>query len=115
MGLLQLGTPLAWPDAKKAGDQVREWGIEVGHFINRFFKLILLCQQLLAIWKRAKGKERDALLWGDEIEYLVVCLDDEKRKARLSLRQADILNALAKDEELQKKGGCVPEQKAGEE
>lgn len=23
-------------------------------------------QQLLAIWKRAKGKERDAMLWGDE-------------------------------------------------
>jgi len=24
-------------------------------------------QQLLAIWRRAKGKERDALLWGDEV------------------------------------------------
>lgn len=26
-----------------------------------------LRQQLLAIWNRAKGKERDALLWGDEV------------------------------------------------
>ena len=26
-----------------------------------------LIQQLLAIWNRAKGKERDALLWGDEV------------------------------------------------
>ncbi len=24
-------------------------------------------QQLLEIWNKAKGKERDALLWGDEV------------------------------------------------
>jgi glutamate--cysteine ligase catalytic subunit len=46
-----LGTPLDWPEAKKNAGHVREWGI----------------QQLLAIWNRAKGKERDALLWGDEV------------------------------------------------
>jgi hypothetical protein len=28
-----------------------------------------VCQQLLAIWNRAKGKERDALLWGDEVIF----------------------------------------------
>jgi glutamate--cysteine ligase catalytic subunit len=42
---------LHWPEAKKNADQVREWGVE----------------QLLAIWNRAKGKEKDALLWGDEV------------------------------------------------
>jgi hypothetical protein len=52
-------------------------------------------QQLLAIWNRAKGKEKDVMLWGDEVEYLVVCIDEENRKVRLSLRQADILAALA--------------------
>lgn len=26
-------------------------------------------QQLLANWRRARGKERDALLWGDEVCY----------------------------------------------
>ena len=46
-----LGTPLDWPEAKKNANHVRQWGIE----------------QLLAIWNRAKGKERDALLWGDEV------------------------------------------------
>jgi hypothetical protein len=51
MGLLALGTALDWEEAKKRSDQVRKWGIE----------------QLLAIWNRAKGKERDALLWGDEV------------------------------------------------
>ncbi|ODH17932.1 glutamate-cysteine ligase [Paracoccidioides brasiliensis] len=83
MGLLALGTPLAWPGAKQNAQQVREWGIE----------------QLLAIWGKAKGKERDALLWGDEIEYLVVAVDEKAQKVRLSLRQADILNSLAQEEE----------------
>ncbi|KNG45460.1 glutamate-cysteine ligase [Stemphylium lycopersici] len=109
-----LGTPLDWPDAKKAADQVRSWGIE----------------QLLAIWRNAKGKERDALLWGDEvptsacptknrqliciqIEYLVVCYDQDNHKVRLSLRQADILAALANDEKLLQQGGGVPDLQTG--
>ncbi|KAL8990193.1 MAG: hypothetical protein Q9177_001096 [Variospora cf. flavescens] len=91
--LFPLGTPLKWPDAKNAADQVRQWGIE----------------QLLTIWCRAKSKERDALLWGDEIEYLVVAYDDQEQKVKLSLHQADILDALAMDEALQKQGGCVPD------
>ncbi|CZS88212.1 related to gamma-glutamylcysteine synthetase [Rhynchosporium graminicola] len=92
MGLLALGTPLDWPEAKKNAGHVREWGVK----------------QLLAIWNRAKGKEKDALLWGDEIEYLVVTYKDDESKVTLSLRQADILTALAQDEELCTEGGCVP-------
>ncbi|KAL4966000.1 glutamate--cysteine ligase [Aspergillus stella-maris] len=91
MGLLALGTALEWPEAKKRADQVRRWGIE----------------QLLANWNRAKGKERDALLWGDEVEYLVVALDDAAKKARLSLAQADILKSLARDEALWKEGSVT--------
>ncbi|KXJ90948.1 glutamate-cysteine ligase [Microdochium bolleyi] len=64
--------------------------------------------QLLEIWNKAKHKERDALLWGDEIEYLVVTYSESEPKVLLSLRQADILAALAEDEELSNKGGCVP-------
>lgn len=51
MGLLALGTALDWPDAQKKAHQVREWGIK----------------QLLEIWNKAKTKERDAMLWGDEV------------------------------------------------
>ena len=81
---------------------------------------------MLAIWNRAKGKQRDALLWGDEvgraiellielllktyqIEYLVVNYKAEEEKVTLSLRQADILQALAQDEDLCTSGGCVPD------
>lgn len=98
MGLLATGTPLDWPEAKKVAGHVRAWGIE----------------QLLAIWNRAKGKERDALLWGDEIEYLVVAFDDEQKQVKLSLRQADILTALASDPELLKQGGGVPDLATGD-
>ncbi|KAI0377254.1 GCS-domain-containing protein [Hypomontagnella monticulosa] len=92
MGLLALGTALDWPDAQKHAQQVRQWGIK----------------QLLEIWNKAKRKERDAMLWGDEIEYLVVKYSKDDPKVLLSLRQADILKALANDEELADKGGCVP-------
>jgi glutamate--cysteine ligase catalytic subunit len=54
-------------------------------------------------------KESDALLWGDEIEYLVVTYKEEDDKVTLSLRQADILLALAEDVKLQTEGGCVPD------
>ncbi|KAI5820216.1 glutamate-cysteine ligase-domain-containing protein [Pyronema omphalodes] len=86
MGLLALGTPLVWEEAKKRADQ-----------------------QLLEIWNSYRGNERDILLWGDEIEYLVISYDDENKTATLSLRQAEILDALAADEKLRKAGGGVPE------
>ncbi|KAK4225359.1 putative glutamate--cysteine ligase [Podospora fimiseda] len=91
MGLLALGTALDWPDAKTKADQVRAWGIK----------------QLLEIWNKAKGKERDAMLWGDEVEYLVVTYSKDDPKVLLSLRQADILAALAGDKDLST-AGCVP-------
>ncbi|KAK3945979.1 glutamate--cysteine ligase [Diplogelasinospora grovesii] len=94
MGLLALGTALDWPDAKQQAHLVRAWGI----------------RQLLEIWNKAKGKERDALLWGDEVEYLVVTYSKEDNSpVLLSLRQADILKALADDKSLSAKGGCVPD------
>ncbi|KAL1848366.1 glutamate--cysteine ligase [Diaporthe australafricana] len=70
MGLLALGTPLDWPEAKQNADQVREWGIKV--------------------------------------EYLVVTYSKDDPRVLLSLRQADILEALASDTNLAAKGGCVP-------
>ena len=39
----------------------------------------------------------------------MVVFDEKRGKVQLSLRQADILDALAKDAELLKQGGCVPD------
>ena len=79
MGLLSLGTPLDWPDAKKLASHVRHHGI----------------LQFLNLWKEIKDRHGDKLLWGDEIEYIVVSFDEENRNAKLSLRQAEILQVLA--------------------
>ncbi|KAF8650391.1 hypothetical protein AX16_005199 [Volvariella volvacea WC 439] len=78
MGLLYLGTPLSWEDAKKYADHVRYHGI--AQFINT--------------WNRLKDRHGDELLWGDEIEYMVVSFDDEEKNAKLSLRQTEILAKL---------------------
>ncbi|KAL7814094.1 glutamate-cysteine ligase domain-containing protein [Trichoderma gracile] len=91
MGLLALGTALEWPEAKLRANQVREWGI----------------RQLLEIWNKAKGKERDAMLWGDEVEYLVVMYSKDDPKVLLSLRQGEILKALSNNEALAE-AGSVP-------
>jgi glutamate--cysteine ligase catalytic subunit len=40
-----------------------------------------------------------------QVEYLVVCVDDEEKKVRLSLRQSDILANLAKATDLLQDGG----------
>ncbi|KAF9051084.1 glutamate-cysteine ligase catalytic subunit [Hymenopellis radicata] len=79
MGLLYLGTPLSWDDAKKYADHVRYHGIT----------------QFLHIWDRLKDRTGDELLWGDEVEYMVVSFDDEHKNAKLSLRQTEILEKLS--------------------
>ncbi|TFK26502.1 glutamate-cysteine ligase catalytic subunit [Coprinopsis marcescibilis] len=78
MGLLSLGTPLPWNEAKKHADHVRTHGIT----------------QFLHTWDRLKDRSGDELLWGDEIEYLVVSFDDKEKNAKLSLRQTEILAKL---------------------
>lgn len=78
MGLLSLGTPLDWADAVPLAEHVREHGVE----------------QFLATWRAIRDRSGDRLLWGDELEYMVVALDREQHTARLSLRQGEILNVL---------------------
>ncbi|KAJ3857506.1 glutamate-cysteine ligase catalytic subunit [Lentinula lateritia] len=78
MGLLSAGTPLSWDDTKKVADHIR------GHGITQF----------LHIWDQFKDKNGDELLWGDEIEYMVVVLDNKTKNAKLSLRQTEILTKL---------------------
>ena len=51
MGLLSLGTPLSWEDAKKFADYIRSHGIT----------------QFLHTWDRLKDRRGDELFWGDEV------------------------------------------------
>ncbi|WWD18775.1 hypothetical protein CI109_103230 [Kwoniella shandongensis] len=78
MGLLALGTPLTWDETKPLAEHIRDHGIT----------------QFLNTWDRWKDKTGKGLLWGDEIEYMVSSFDDENKRAKLSLRQTEILEKL---------------------
>ncbi|RHZ47742.1 hypothetical protein Glove_568g5 [Diversispora epigaea] len=83
MGLLTMGTPLPWEQAKQHRDHVRNHGIE----------------QFLALYYKSRDIQNDSLLWGDEVEYIVVTYDEENKNAKLSLRAFEILEELRKEEE----------------
>ncbi|KAJ2783853.1 glutamate--cysteine ligase [Coemansia javaensis] len=82
MGLLSLGTPLPWDRARLLASDVRRRGIE----------------QFLHIWRNMKDRQKDRLLWGDEIEYMLLALDRQRRHARLSLRGHELLGRLQIEE-----------------
>ena len=69
------------------------WGDEV---------CLLSCQT-------ARTTSKDRADRHEQVEYLVVTYDKDDPHVLLSLRQADILKALAEDQELSEKGGCVPD------
>ncbi|KRT80151.1 hypothetical protein AMK59_7672 [Oryctes borbonicus] len=82
MGLLTEGSPLSWEETKKFANHVREHG--VNQFIN--------------LYKRLRDRQGDVLKWGDEVEYVIVKFDSEKKQAKLSLRAKDILDELNEKE-----------------
>lgn len=78
MGLLTEGTPLSWEETKKLAPHVRE------HGINQFINL----------YKKVKERKGDVLKWGDEIEYIIVKFQHEKKEAKVSLRAEEMLAIL---------------------
>ncbi|KAJ1948902.1 glutamate--cysteine ligase, partial [Dispira parvispora] len=92
MGLLSLGTPLHWNEAKQYVGHVRRNGIE----------------QFLNIYHNAKDRQNDELLWGEEVEYIVVSFDHPHHKARISVRVFEMLEHLQRAEE----EANTPEKKA---
>ncbi|XP_063979497.1 glutamate--cysteine ligase catalytic subunit [Diachasmimorpha longicaudata] len=82
MGLLTEGSPLSWEETKKLSDHVRKHGVI--QFIN--------------LYKRLRDRQGDVLKWGDEVEYILVKFDDEKKTAKVSLRASEILTALNEKE-----------------
>ncbi|XP_024943932.1 glutamate--cysteine ligase catalytic subunit isoform X2 [Cephus cinctus] len=84
MGLLSEGNPLSWEETKKLSDHVRKHGVI--QFIN--------------LYKILRDRQGDVLKWGDEVEYILVKFDDDKKTAKVSLRAEEILGVLnAKEHE----------------
>lgn len=82
MGLLSEGSPLDWDETKKWATHVKTNGIE--QFIN--------------LYKRLQSRQGDSLKWGDEVEYIIVRFDDEKKIAQVSLRAKEVLPILRQPE-----------------
>lgn len=78
MGLLSLGTPLPWEESRNYSEHIRTQGVE----------------QLLYIFKSAWDRENDPLLWGDEVEYMMVELDELNQNAMLDVVHDRILDEL---------------------
>lgn len=82
MGLLSEGQPLSWDETKKLSSHVRQHGIE--QFIN--------------LYHRVKDRRGDTLKWGDEIEYIIVKFNKQKKVAQVALKAQEILNILNQKE-----------------
>lgn len=87
MGFLTDGNTLNWSEVQKYCDYIRKHGIK----------------QFLAIYEKTKNRSHDCLKFGDEIEYVLISLNDKEKKVKLSLRAAEILDELMR-EELEGKG-----------
>jgi glutamate--cysteine ligase catalytic subunit len=85
MGLLKVGVPMKWDDSKKNLQYIRKAGV----------------RQFVSTYNRVKDLKGDELLWGDEIEYGVFCLDPENKKIRLSLRAKEVSTNCANRPSLQ--------------
>lgn len=91
MGLLSLGTPLDWHDAKQHNEHVRLNGIE----------------QLINIFHQHGARKNDHFLWGDEVEYMLVDIDPANKTAKLAIDKDSILDDLNDPEKPEISGKAV--------
>lgn len=78
MGLLAAGTPLPWYEARNYSDHIRNEGIE----------------QLLQVFKFTSKRDNDPLLWGDELEYMMIELDLLNQNAMVDVKHDNIITQL---------------------
>ncbi|ODV86821.1 hypothetical protein CANARDRAFT_6389 [[Candida] arabinofermentans NRRL YB-2248] len=83
MGLLSVGTPLEWKDTRNYAEHVRDNGTI----------------QLINCFKAAINRNNDKFLWGDEVEYMLVKIDDDSKTAKLAIDKDYILTSLNEDGE----------------
>ena len=82
MGFMSDGATMSWSDAQRVLAYVKEHGV----------------RQFLAIYNDKKASTNSKLLWGDEVEYLLVRFDHARKRVALSLRGHDLLPPLQQPE-----------------
>jgi glutamate--cysteine ligase catalytic subunit len=96
---LKVGKPLTWEESAKHSKYIREHGV----------------RQFLNTYHRVKHLANDRLFYGDEVEHALVKLDANSRHARLSLRGAEVMAQLRRQEQgnSEQAGGCAWHQEYG--
>ncbi|XP_049851908.1 glutamate--cysteine ligase-like isoform X1 [Schistocerca gregaria] len=77
MGFFLEGETLRWSELKEHARMIKDYGVE----------------QFLAAYSANKCI-RSRFLWGDEVEYMIVHMDDEKKEVALSLRAVELISEL---------------------
>lgn len=78
MGLLTQGTPMHWKDIQQHAQFIRKEGIK----------------QFIRLYKKCKDRRDECLKWGDEVEFMLIRFDNEKRKVDLLLKARQILEIM---------------------
>lgn len=73
---------MTWEETKALAEHVRQHGI----------------QQFIHMYARLRDRQGDVLKWGDEVEYILVKFDDEKKTAQVSLNAQHLLQELNQKE-----------------
>lgn len=83
MGFLTDGRALPWEEATAFLNYVRDHGIA----------------QFVATYLAHRSLEKLEMLWGDEVEYMIVVFDAARKRIALSLRAPEILAELEEEEQ----------------
>ncbi|XP_065365246.1 glutamate--cysteine ligase-like [Calliphora vicina] len=78
MGLLPEGTPLTWQETKALSKHVQKHGV----------------QQFINLYRKSKDRRGDPFKWGDEIEYMIIKFNHEKKEAKASCKAEQLLKIL---------------------
>ena len=84
MGILKENVPLSWPETKALSAHVQKHGV----------------QQFINLYHESKDRHGDPFNWGDEMEYMLVKFDDEKKEAKVTCKSSELLKILHEKERL---------------
>merc|ERR1712110_968591 len=76
------------------GEDVVEWQLHVRKYG---------VEQFIRLYNKLKNDSGRGLKWGDEVEYIIVKLDHEQKKAKVSLKADSLLKSLNEPEEEMKR------------
>ncbi|KAK5696378.1 hypothetical protein LTR17_024254 [Elasticomyces elasticus] len=85
----------SWETVQKQAPAVRAQNVKVAipdHILTKIILMFLL-QTLLELWPQMTAIRSDGLIWGDEVEYMLLVLDKDAREASVLASAADVIRS----------------------